>query len=73
MTTEPMHTAVTLRTSDGRFVGRAEVPDFHSPAEVLVWGTRTFVLTPVRQTETLVYVEAMAFYVVLPVNHDEVG
>lgn len=74
---EPMHVWVTLRTRDGGFVARAQVPAFQAPAEVLVWGDRFFQLAPMVAAHEedipveLQYREVMAFFVVQPVELTE--
>lgn len=65
----PAHTIVTLRTRAGEFVGRTLVPDFQPPAEVLVWGIRTFALdTDSLGSGELEYREVMAYYLIAPVE-----
>ena len=63
-----MFATVTLRTRAGEDVGTVEVPDFKPPAEVLVWGQRFFTLASLGADGALVYVEAMAFFIVEPVT-----
>jgi hypothetical protein len=65
--TPPLHVKATLRTRAGEFVCRATIPDFHPSAEVLVWGSRTFVRVPGSELE---YREGMAFYVIQAVEMD---
>lgn len=48
---------VKLLTRDGGFVKEFEIPPFMIPPEILVWGSRSFVLQPSGE-----YREGMAYY-----------
>lgn len=51
---------VILKTTDGRFVIRGQVPAFNQPPDVLVWGDRHFRYDSTDSLGADVYIECFA-------------